>query len=65
MRYRLVVLSGEALTGRAHYKLTPFGCRLLVNQIKVGSWSVATAAGAAGVSRQTAHEWLADGRLKA
>ena len=42
--------------GRA--RLTPFGRKLLVDRIRGGGWSVAAAAEAAGVSRQTAYEWL-------
>jgi len=39
-------------------RLTPFGRRLLVDRILVLGWPVASAAAAAGVSRQTAHRWL-------
>jgi len=39
-------------------KLTPFGRRLLVDRILVERWPLATAAEAAGVSRQTAYRWL-------
>lgn len=39
-------------------KLTPFGRRLLVERVVVERWPVATAAEAAGVSRQTAYRWL-------
>lgn len=39
-------------------RLTPFGRRLLVDRIIVMGWPVATAAAAAGVSRQTAYRWL-------
>lgn len=39
-------------------RLTPFGRRLLVDRITVMGWPVATAAAAAGVSRQTAYRWL-------
>ena len=40
-------------------RLTPFGRKLLVDRIRVWGWSVAAAAEAAGVSRQTAYKWLA------
>ena len=39
-------------------RLTPFGRRLLVDRIMVLGWPVASAAEAAGVSRQTAYRWL-------
>lgn len=39
-------------------RLTPFGRRLLVDRILVLGWPVASAAAAAGVSRQTAYRWL-------
>lgn len=39
-------------------RLTPFGRRLLVDRIMVFGWPVASAAAAAGVSRQTAYRWL-------
>lgn len=39
-------------------RLTPFGRRLLVDRIIVLGWPVASAAAAAGVSRQTAYRWL-------
>lgn len=39
-------------------RLTPFGRRLLVDRIVVLGWPVASAADAAGVSRQTAYRWL-------
>lgn len=44
--------------GKTTAKLTPFGRRLLVDRILVARWPVATAAEAAGVSRQTAYRWL-------
>ena len=44
--------------GHANSRLTPFGRRLLVDRISVWGWSVAAAAEAAGVSRQTAYKWL-------
>lgn len=44
--------------GHANSRLTPFGRRLLVDRIRVWGWSVAAAAEAAGVSRQTAYKWL-------
>lgn len=39
-------------------RLTPAGRRRLVQRIREQGWSVAEAAEAAGVSRQTAHKWL-------
>lgn len=44
--------------GHANSRLTPFGRKLLVDRIRVGGWSVAAAAEAVGVSRQTAYKWL-------
>ena len=44
--------------GHASSRLTPFGRRLLVDRVEVGGWSVAAAAEAAGVSRQTVYKWL-------
>jgi transposase InsO family protein len=38
--------------------LTVFGRRLLVDRIEVDGWTIAKAAEAAGVSRQTATKWL-------
>ena len=42
----------------ANSKLTPLGRRLLVDRVRVAGWSVAAAAEATGVSRQTAYKWL-------
>ena len=42
----------------ANVKLTPKTRHLLVDRVQKQSWSVAKAARAAGVSRQTAHKWL-------
>jgi len=39
-------------------KLTPSNRRLLVDRIRELGWSVTRAAGACGVSRQTAYKWL-------
>lgn len=44
--------------GHGNPRLTPFGRRLLVDRIRVWGWSVAAAAEAAGVSRQTAYKWI-------
>ncbi len=39
-------------------KLTPFGRLILVQRVTLLDWPVSQAAEAAGVSRETAHEWL-------
>ena len=39
-------------------RLTVFGRQLLVDRIEVEGWTVAHAAAAAGVSRQTATKWV-------
>ena len=44
--------------GHANSRLTPLGRRLLVDRINECGWSVAAAAEAVGVSRQTAYKWL-------
>ena len=43
-------------------RLTPSGRALLADRV-AGGWTVKAAAGAAGVSRRTAHKWLARHRL--
>lgn len=48
----------EALVAHRRAKLTVFGRQLLVDRIETDGWSVAHAAAAAGVSRQTATKWL-------
>lgn len=42
-----------------HARLTPSGRALLVQRVLEEGWQVAAAADAAGVSRRTAHKWLA------
>jgi len=44
--------------GHANSRLTPYARKMLVDRIRVGGWSVAAAAEAVGVSRQTAYKWL-------
>jgi transposase InsO family protein len=39
--------------------LTPIGRALLISRVRVQGWTVLAAAEAAGVSRRTAHKWLA------
>ncbi len=44
--------------GHRRAKLTVFGRRLLAERVELDGWSVAKAADAAGVSRQTATKWV-------
>ena len=48
----------EALVGHRTARLDVFGRQLLVTRVEVDGWSVAKAAEAQGVSRQTAHKWV-------
>ena len=49
----------EALVAHARARLNVFGRQLLVRRIEIEGWPVAKAAEAQGVSRTTAHKWLA------
>jgi transposase InsO family protein len=48
----------EALVAHRTAHLNVFGRQLLVTRVEVDGWSVAKAAEAQGVSRQTAHKWV-------
>jgi transposase len=43
--------------GHRRAKLTVFGRQLLAERVELDGWSIAKAAEAAGVSRQTATKW--------
>src|SRR3990172_9560911 len=49
----------EALMAHRTARLNPFGRRLLVTRIAIDGWPIAKAAEAQGVSRTTAHKWIA------
>jgi transposase InsO family protein len=49
---------GEALVAHRTARLNVFGRQLLVTRVELEGWSVAKAAEAQGVSRQTAHKWV-------
>ena len=49
----------EALVAHRTARLNPFGRQLLVTRIAVDGWPIAKAAEAQGVSRTTAHKWIA------
>src|SRR3970282_1614445 len=49
----------EALMAHRPARLNPFGRRLLVTRIAIDGWPIAKAAEAQGVSRTTAHKWIA------
>src|SRR3972149_8300108 len=49
----------EALMAHRTARLNLFGRRLLVTRIAVDGWPIAKAAEAQGVSRTTAHKWIA------
>jgi len=49
----------EALVAHRTARLNLFGRRLLVTRIAVDGWAIAKAAEAQGVSRTTAHKWIA------
>lgn len=46
------------MTIHRNARLTPAARRLLVHRVRSQGWLVKEAAGAAGVSRRTAHKWL-------
>jgi transposase InsO family protein len=48
----------EALVAHRTARLNVFGRQLLVTRVELDGWSVAKAAEAQGVSRQTAHKWV-------
>lgn len=50
--------------GHSRGKLTPAGRLLLVQRVTVLYWPVSQAAASMGVSRETAHQWLARWRLE-
>jgi transposase InsO family protein len=48
----------EALVAHRTARLNVFGRQLLVTRVELDGWSIAKAAEAQGVSRQTAHKWV-------
>src|SRR5829696_10489606 len=50
--------TGEALMAHRTARLNVFGRQLLVSRVELDGWSIAKAAEAQGVSRQTAHKWV-------